>query len=93
MTKNEVIDAVADSSGMTKKDTETIINTLGEVIKEALAKGEEVRFIGFGSFEVKDRAGRKGRNPQTGEEIEIPAAKVPVFKCGKLLKSAVNNED
>lgn len=93
MTKNEVIDAVADSSGMTKKDTETIINTLGEVIKEAMAKGEEVRFIGFGSFEVKDRAGRKGRNPQTGEEIEIPAAKVPVFKCGKLLKSAVNNED
>lgn len=93
MTKNEVIDAVADSSGMTKKDTETIINTLGEVIKEALAKGEEVRFIGFGSFEVKDRARRKGRNPQTGDEIEIPAAKVPVFKCGKLLKSAVNNED
>ncbi|MGN1011215.1 MAG: HU family DNA-binding protein, partial [Clostridia bacterium] len=55
--------------------------------------GEEIRFIGFGSFEVKDRAQRKGRNPRTGEEIHIPAAKVPVFKCGKLLKSAVNNEN
>lgn len=93
MTKNEVIAAVADSCGASKKDTETVINALGEVIKEALAKGEEVRFIGFGSFEVKERVKRKGRNPQTGEEIEIPAAKVPVFKCGKLLKSAVNNED
>ena len=93
MTKNEVIAAVAESSGMTKKDTETIINALGEVIKETLAKGEEIRFIGFGSFEVKERAQRKGRNPQTGEEIHIPAAKVPVFNCGKLLKSAVNNDD
>ena len=93
MTKNEVIAAVAESSGMTKKDTETIINALGEVIKETLAKGEEIRFIGFGSFDVKDRAQRKGRNPRTGEEIHIPAAKVPVFKCGKLLKSAVNNEN
>ena len=66
MTKNEVIAAVAESSGMTKKDTETIINALGEVIKETLAKGEEIRFIGFGSFEVKERSRRKGRNPKTG---------------------------
>ena len=93
MTKNEVIAAVAESSGMTKKDTETVVNALGEVIKETLAKGEEIRFIGFGSFEVKERSRRKGRNPKTGEEIEIPAARVPVFKCGKLLKSAVNNEN
>ena len=93
MTKSEVIAAVAESSGMTKKDTETVVNALGEVIKETLAKGEEIRFIGFGSFEVKERSRRKGRNPKTGEEIEIPAARVPVFKCGKLLKSAVNNEN
>ena len=93
MTKNEVIAAVAESSGMTKKDTETVVNALGEVIKETLAKGEEIRFIGFGSFEVKERSPRKGRNPKTGEEIEIPAARVPTFKCGKLLKSAVNNEN
>ena len=72
---------------------ETVVNALGEVIKETLAKGEEIRFIGFGSFEVKERSRRKGRNPKTGEEIEIPAARVPVFKCGKLLKSAVNNEN
>ena len=93
MTKNEVIAAVAESSGMTKKDTETVVNALGEVIKETLAKGEEIRFIGFGSFEVKERSRRKGRNPKTGEEIEIPAARVPTFKYGKLLKSAVNNEN
>ena len=93
MTKNEVIAAVAESSGMTKKDTETVVNALGEVIKETLAKGEEIRFIGFGSFEVKERSRRKGRNPKTGEEIEIPAARVPTFKCGKLLKSSVNNEN
>lgn len=92
MTKNEVITAVADRSGMTKKDTETIINTLGDIIRETLTKGEEVRFIGFGSFEVKERAARSGRNPQTGEEIAIPATKVPVFKCGKLLKNAVNED-
>lgn len=92
MTKTEIIDAVAQSCGISKKDTETVINALGETIKAALSRGEEARFIGFGSFEVKERAARRGRNPQTGEEIVIPPTKVPVFKCGKLLKSAVCDE-
>ncbi|MBQ1252277.1 MAG: HU family DNA-binding protein [Firmicutes bacterium] len=90
MTKNDIIDAVADHCGITKKDTETVINALGEEIKAALKRGDDVRFIGFGTFEVKERAERKGRNPKTGEELTIPPTKVPVFKCGKLLKSAVN---
>ena len=90
MTKNDIIDAVANNCGITKKDTETVINALGEEIKAALKRGDDVRFIGFGTFEVKERAERKGRNPKTGEELTIPPTKVPVFKCGKLLKSAVN---
>ena len=90
MTKNDIIDAVADHCGITKKDTETVINAFGEEIKAALKRGDDVRFIGFGTFEVKERAERKGRNPKTGEELTIPPTKVPVFKCGKLLKSAVN---
>ena len=90
MTKNDMIHAVADHCGITKKDTETVINALGEEIKAALKRGDDVRFIGFGTFEVKERAERKGRNPKTGEELTIPPTKVPVFKCGKLLKSAVN---
>ena len=90
MTKNEIIAAVAEHSGISKKDTETVIEALGETMKEALAKGEEIRFIGFGTFEVRARAPRTGRNPQTGEKIIIPATKIPVFRCGKLLKSAGN---
>lgn len=89
MTKSEVINAVAESTGLTKKDAEAAINALGETIKKSLAKGEEVRFIGFGSFDVKDRAGRRGVNPQTGEAIDIPGARVPVFRSGKLLRAAV----
>ncbi|HMM06631.1 MAG TPA: HU family DNA-binding protein [Clostridiales bacterium] len=89
MNKGETIHAVAEKSGVTKKDTEAVINALGEIITNCLAKGEEVRFIGFGAFSVKERAARRGRNPQTGESIDIPPTKQPVFRCGKLLRAAV----
>ena len=74
---------------MTKKDSEKAVNAFGEVVTEFLAKGEKVQLIGFGNFEVRERAARKGRNPQTGKEIEIAASKVPAFKPGKALKDAV----
>lgn len=89
MNKSETINAVAEKSGVNKKHTEAVINALGETITESLAKGEDVRFIGFGTFTVKERAARRGRNPQTGESIAIPKTKQPVFRCGKLLRTAV----
>ena len=81
--KADLIDGVASKSGLTKKDATAAVEALFEVVTETLASGERVQIIGFGSFEVRDRAARKGRNPQTGEEIEIPATKVPAFKAGK----------
>ena len=74
---------------MTKKDAEKAVNSIISVITEALSRGEKVQLVGFGTFEVRDRAARKGRNPQTKEEIIIPASKAPVFKAGKALKDAV----
>jgi DNA-binding protein HU-beta len=74
---------------MTKKDAEKALNAVLAAIEEALKKGEKVQLVGFGTFEVRERAARKGRNPQTGQEIEIPASKVPVFKPGKLLKEKI----
>ena len=74
---------------MTKKDAEKAVNSIISVITEALSRGEKVQLVGFGTFEVRDRAERKGRNPQTKEEIIIPASKAPVFKAGKALKDAV----
>ncbi|HZK46368.1 MAG TPA: HU family DNA-binding protein [Atopostipes sp.] len=87
--KADLIDGVASKSGLTKKDATAAVEALFEVVTETLASGERVQVIGFGSFEVRDRAARKGRNPQTGEEIEIPATKVPAFKAGKGLKDSV----
>ncbi len=87
--KADLIDGVASKSGLTKKDATAAVEALFEVVTETLADGERVQVIGFGSFEVRDRAARKGRNPQTGEEIEIPATKVPAFKAGKGLKDSV----
>ena len=87
--KADLIDGVASKSGLTKKDATAAVEALFDVVTENLADGERVQVIGFGSFEVRDRAARKGRNPQTGEEIEIPATKVPAFKAGKGLKDAV----
>ncbi|ANZ58158.1 DNA-binding protein [Fructilactobacillus lindneri] len=87
--KAELVDDVAKSTGLTKKDATAALDAVFDAIQDQLAKGERVQLIGFGSFEVRERAARKGRNPQTGKEIEIPASKVPAFKPGKALKEAV----
>ena len=87
--KQDLIAEVAAKTGLTKKDSEKAVNAFGEVVTEFLAKGEKVQLIGFGNFEVRERAARKGRNPQTGKEITIAASKVPAFKAGKALKEAV----
>jgi len=87
--KTELISSVAEKSELTKKDAEKAVNAIFASVEEALAKGEKVQLVGFGTFEVRERKARTGRNPQTGEEIQIPAAKVPAFKAGKALKEAV----
>ncbi|MDI9480375.1 MAG: HU family DNA-binding protein [Bacillota bacterium] len=74
---------------MTKKDTEKVVNAFFDTVQGTLKTGEKVQLIGFGTFEVRQRQGRKGRNPQTGQEISIPATKVPAFKAGKALKDAL----
>lgn len=90
MNKTELVANVADKAGLTKKDAEKAVNALFDSVQKALVEGDKVQLIGFGTFEVKARAARKGRNPQTGAEIEIAASKNPVFKAGKALKDAVN---
>ncbi|MEW6273743.1 MAG: HU family DNA-binding protein [Bacillota bacterium] len=90
MNKAELIAQVADKSDMTKKDAEKAVSAMLATIEEALARGDKVQLVGFGTFEVRERAARKGRNPQTGEEIEIAAARVPVFKAGKSLREVVS---
>ena len=87
MNKTELIAAIAAKTGETKKDAEATLNAFVNVVSETLAKGDKVQLVGFGSFEVRKRAARKGRNPQTKEEIKIPASKAPVFKAGKALKT------
>ncbi|WP_080146324.1 HU family DNA-binding protein [Marinilactibacillus piezotolerans] len=87
--KAELIEKVSATTDLTKKDATAAVEAVFETIKDSLANGEKVQVIGFGNFEVRDRAARKGRNPQTGEEIQIPASKVPAFKAGKALKDAV----
>jgi len=89
MNKTELIAAVAEKAGLSKKDTEKVVNATFDAITEALAQGDKVQLVGFGAFEVKERGARIGRNPQTKEEIKIPASKAPVFKAGKALKDAV----
>ncbi|MGI6129430.1 MAG: HU family DNA-binding protein [bacterium] len=90
MNKTDLISAVAEKTGLTKKDSEKAVGALFEVVTEALASGDKVQVVGFGTFEVRDRAARKGRNPQTGEPIDIAAAKLPAFKAGKALREAVD---
>ena len=90
MNKAELVAALAAKTGDTKKASEAAVNAFVDVVTEALKKGEKVQLVGFGSFEVRKRAARKGRNPQTKEEIKIPASKAPVFKAGKALKELVN---
>ena len=89
MTKAELIDKIAEKTKLTKKDSGKALDAIINAISGALAKGDKVVLVGFGSFEVKKREARTGRNPQTGAEIKIPARKVPVFKAGKALKEAV----
>ncbi len=89
MNKTELINATAEASGLSKKDSEKAVNAALEAIKSALAEGDKVSLVGFGVFDVKTRAARVGRNPRTKEAIEIPASKVPQFKAGKDLKDAV----
>ncbi|OWZ82693.1 HU family DNA-binding protein [Natranaerobius trueperi] len=91
MNKTELITKVAENSGMTKKDTEKVVNEVFDVISDELSKEEKVQLIGFGTFEVRERAAREGRNPSTGEVIKIDATKVPAFKAGKALKDKVKN--
>ena len=90
MNKSDLVAIVAEKMEVTKKDAEVRLNAVVEAIIESLVKGEKIQLIGFGSFEVRKRAARKGRNPQTNEEIKIPASKVPAFKAGQALKDAVN---
>mgnify|MGYP001089292183 CR=1 FL=1 len=99
MNKAELIAAIAAKTGDTKKAAEASVNAFVEVVTESLdvitetlQKGDKVQLVGFGSFEVRKRAARKGRNPQTKEEIKIPASKAPVFKAGKALKDLVNKK-
>lgn len=89
MNKTDLINAVAEKSELSKKDATKAVDAVFDTILNTLKKGEKVQLIGFGNFEVRERAARKGRNPQTGEEIEIPASRVPAFKPGKALKEAV----
>ena len=87
--KAELVEKVAAKTNLTKKDVTATVEALFETIQETLSKGEKVQVIGFGTFEVRERAARKGRNPQTGKEIKIAASKVPGFTAGKALKDAV----
>ena len=92
MNKAELVAAMAAITGDTKKASEAALEAFEAVVKETLKKGGKVQLVGFGSFEVRKRAARKGRNPQTKEEIKIPASKAPVFRAGKQLKALVNKK-
>jgi DNA-binding protein HU-beta len=89
MNKGELVDAVAAKADVTKKQADTVISAVVESIMEAVSAGEKVTLVGFGSFESRDRKAREGRNPKTGEKMEIPATKVPAFSAGKLFKERV----
>ena|ERR1700674_4093212 len=90
MTKAELIDEVSKVSNLTKKETETIVNTIFDNITDALAKGDKVELRGFGSFRIRHRNSRKGRNPKTGSNVDVPQKRVPFFKVGKRLRELVN---
>lgn len=90
MNKTELVNSIAAKSGLNKKNSEAALNALIASVEDTLKNGEKVVLVGFGTFEVRERAARKGRNPQTKEEITIPASKAPVFKAGKGLKDTIN---
>lgn len=91
MNKKELVNLISEKAETTKKEATVVLDAVLETIKESLANGEDVKITGFGNFLVRERAARVGRNPQNGEEIEIPATKVPTFKAGKQLKEAVKH--
>ncbi|MDP4151927.1 MAG: HU family DNA-binding protein [Bacillota bacterium] len=89
MNKMELIAAIAEDAEISKKDAEKALNAFTDIVEKALKKGDKIQLVGFGSFEVKVRAARTGRNPQTKEDIQIPEKKLPVFKAGKKLKDSI----
>lgn len=89
MNKTELVMAMAEKAGLTKKDAEKALGAFTDVVAETLKKGDKIALVGFGNFEVRERAARVGKNPRTGEEVNIPATKVPAFKAGKALKDIV----
>lgn len=90
MNKTELVAAVSEAAGLSKKDTEAAVKAFTEVVSEELKKGGKIQLVGFGTFEVSERAAREGRNPRTGENMKIAASKTPKFKAGKALKDLVN---
>ena len=90
MNKNELVTALAEKTSMKKTEVEKVLKAFTETVAEELKKGEKIQLVGFGTFEVSERAARTGRNPQTGKEMTIPASKAPKFKAGKALKDSVN---
>lgn len=91
MTKAELVEEVSKASELTKKHSEVIVNTVFHSIIDALKKGEKIELRGFGSFRIRQRGSRKGRNPKTGEQVDVPAKKIPYFKPGKELKELINS--
>lgn len=89
MNKGELVDQIAQKAGVTKKQADAVLTASIETIMDAVAEGDKVTLVGFGSFEPRDRKAREGRNPKTGEKMEIPATKVPAFSAGKLFKEKV----
>lgn len=90
MNKTELVAEIAEKANTSKKETEVVLRAFTDVVTEQLKKGEKIQLVGFGTFEVSERSARTGRNPQTGEEMQIAASKAPKFKAGKALKDAVN---
>jgi DNA-binding protein HU-beta len=90
MNKGEFVDAIADAAGVTKVDAGNVLDAMIKVIKKSLKSGDSVALVGFGTFTVRKRAARQGRNPRTGATIKIKASKIPAFKAGKALKDALN---
>ena len=91
MNKSELVKAISEQTEASKKDTEASLNAFIEVVTDELKKGEKIQLVGFGTFETRKRAERKGKNPQTGEELVIPVCIAPAFKPGKALKDLINN--
>ena len=90
MNKTELVAAMAEKAGLSKKDAEAALKAFTDAVAEELKKGEKIQLVGFGTFEVSERAAREGRNPQTGAPMKIAASKAPKFKAGKALKDAIN---